>query len=178
MHGVLLSCFAVQSCFHLGHRDSFTSQYLSCQVSSERGFFRIETFEHIGLPVPTHCSPFPSHRRALPAETGTLILEKLRCGKPRSGSGRIVAISDRWSLFGDFGMRFPKAGHGNDRVWKAWKAKKPAFHPSHTLWKSLRDCHIPTASTAGIFQSAKTRETESKAFRPQGGCNGGPWSKV
>jgi hypothetical protein len=136
-------------------------------VYSERGFFRIETFEHIGLPVPTHCSPFPSHRRVLPAETGTLILEKLRCGKPRSGSGRIVAISDRWSLFAkaahrancDFGMRFPTAGHGNDRVWKASKAKKPAFHPSHTLWKSLRDCHIPTASTAGIFQSAKTRET-------------------
>ena len=64
---------------------------------------------------------------------------KLRCGKPRSGSGRIIAISDRWSLFAkaahrancDFGMRFPKAGHGNDR---AWKAKKPAFHPSpHSL---------------------------------------------
>ena len=26
----------------------------------------------------------------------------------------------------------------NDGVWKAWKAKKPAFHPSHTPWKSLR----------------------------------------
>jgi hypothetical protein len=24
----------------------------------------------------------------------------------------------------------------------------------------------------------KAQETESKAFRPQGGCNGGPWSKV
>ena len=35
----------------------------------------------------------------------------------------------------------------NDRVWKAWKAMKPASHPSHTLWKSLRDSHIPTAST-------------------------------
>jgi len=34
-----------------------------------------------------------------------------------------------------------KAGHGNDRVWKAWKAMKPASHPSHTLWKSLRDSH-------------------------------------
>jgi hypothetical protein len=30
-------------------------------------------------------------------------------------------------------MRVSKAGHGNDRVWKAWKAKNPAFHPSHTL---------------------------------------------
>jgi len=50
--------------------------------------------------------------------------------------------------------RVSKAGHGNDRV---WKAKKPAFHPSHTLWKSLRDYHIPTASTAGIFQSAKSK---------------------
>src|SRR5277367_5899295 len=42
-----------------------------------------------------------------------------------------------------------KADHGNDRVWKAWKAMKPASHPSHTLWKSLRDSHIPTASTTG-----------------------------
>ena len=41
----------------------------------------------------------------------------------------------------------PNAGHGNDREWKAWKAMKPASHPSHTLWKSLRDSHIPTAST-------------------------------
>jgi hypothetical protein len=32
-----------------------------------------------------------------------------------------------------------KTSHGNAGVWKAWKAKKPAFHPSHTPWKSLRD---------------------------------------
>jgi hypothetical protein len=31
-----------------------------------------------------------------------------------------------------------KISHGNAGVWKAWKAKKPAFHPSHTPWKSLR----------------------------------------
>src|SRR5258708_11662277 len=31
-----------------------------------------------------------------------------------------------------------EASHGNAGVWKAWKAKKPAFHPSHTPWKSLR----------------------------------------
>jgi hypothetical protein len=66
----------------------------------------------------------------------------------------------------------------NDRVWKAWKAKRAAFHPSHTLWKSLRDYHIPTASTAGISQDAKQRETESNAFGPQRGCNGGLRSKV
>jgi hypothetical protein len=30
---------------------------------------------------------------------------------------------------------------------------KPAFHPSHTLWKSLRDSHIPTASTTGYMFS-------------------------
>jgi hypothetical protein len=28
---------------------------------------------------------------------------------------------------------------------------KPASHPSHTLWKSLRDSHIPTASTTWIY---------------------------
>jgi hypothetical protein len=31
-----------------------------------------------------------------------------------------------------------KTSHGNVGVWKAWKAMKPAFHPSHTPWKSLR----------------------------------------
>jgi len=36
---------------------------------------------------------------------------------------------------------------GNDRVRKAWIAVEPAFHPSHTLWKFLRDYNIPTAST-------------------------------
>src|SRR5271168_2713732 len=30
------------------------------------------------------------------------------------------------------------SSHGNAGVWKAWKAMKPAFHPSHTPWKSLR----------------------------------------
>ena len=46
-----------------------------------------------------------------------------------------------------------KAGHGNDRAWKAWKAMVPASHPSHTLWKSLRDSHIPTALTTGYVFS-------------------------
>src|SRR5271163_3622585 len=52
-----------------------------------------------------------------------------------------------------------KAGHGNDRVWKAWKAMMPASHPSHTLWKSLRDSHTPTASTTGYmsFRAHSTR---------------------
>ena len=31
-----------------------------------------------------------------------------------------------------------QTSHGNAGVWKAWKAIKPAFHPSHTPWKSLR----------------------------------------
>src|SRR5579863_8517089 len=31
-----------------------------------------------------------------------------------------------------------KTSHGNAGVWKAWKAIKPAFHPSPTPWKSLR----------------------------------------
>jgi hypothetical protein len=48
--------------------------------------------------------------------------------------------------------------------------------PPHAPWKSLRDYPIPTASTAGIFQGARTRETESEVFKPQRGCNGGPWS--
>jgi len=31
-----------------------------------------------------------------------------------------------------------RTSHGNAGVWKAWKAKMPAFHSSHTPWKSLR----------------------------------------
>jgi hypothetical protein len=52
----------------------------------------------------------------------------------------------------DFVKRVSNAGRGNDRV---RKAKRPAFHPSHTPWKSLRDYHIPTASTVGVFQGAR-----------------------
>ena len=45
--------------------------------------------------------------------------------------------------FGRSDSRFPnrhepKTSHGNGGVWKAWKAMKPAFHPSHTSWKCLR----------------------------------------
>ena len=35
------------------------------------------------------------------------------------------------------------------RVWKGWKDMQPASYPAHTLWKSLRDSHIPTASATG-----------------------------
>ena len=45
-------------------------------------------------------------------------------------------------------VAWSKTSHGNDGVWKAWKAIKPASHSSHTPWKSLRDSHIPTASAA------------------------------
>jgi hypothetical protein len=54
----------------------------------------------------------------------------------------------------DCATRVSKADHGNDRVWKAWKAKNPAFHPSHTLWKSLRVAAklagIPTGESPGV----------------------------
>jgi hypothetical protein len=64
-----------------------------------------------------------------------------------------------------------KAGHGNDRMWKAWKAMKPASYPSHTLWKSLRDYHITTAATAG-YMFCRTLQPESSL--PQGARNGCP----
>jgi hypothetical protein len=40
----------------------------------------------------------------------------------------------------DLGSQRPRGqtSHGNAGVWKEWKAKKPAFHSSHTPWKSLR----------------------------------------
>src|ERR1700677_1167142 len=43
----------------------------------------------------------------------------------------------------------PSNSVGNDEEWKAWKTIKPVFHPFHSSWKSLRDSHIPNASTAG-----------------------------
>ena len=63
--------------------------------------------------------------------------------------GQVVSVL-KTGLRGDcdFVKRASKAGRENDRAWKAWKAKKPAFHPSHTPWKSLRDSHIPTAPMA------------------------------
>jgi hypothetical protein len=69
-----------------------------------------------------------------------------------------------------------KAGHGNDRMWKGWKAMMPASHPSHTLWKSLRDYHIPTASTRrSVFRSndkssLKTQLKVSPPRRPRNEC--------
>src|SRR5713101_7313478 len=62
---------------------------------------------------------------------------------------RHIALCGGISVYPAYAER--KAGHGNDRVWKAWKAMKPASHPSHTLWKSLWDSHIPTASTTGYM---------------------------
>jgi hypothetical protein len=61
----------------------------------------------------------------------------------RKSTGRIVAISDKWFLLPkaglrgdcDSGIRVSKAGHGNDEVWKGWKAKKLAFQPSPTPWQ-------------------------------------------
>jgi hypothetical protein len=52
-------------------------------------------------------------------------------------------------------------------MWKVWKAKKPAFHPSHILWKSLWDSHIPTASTAGMYLKSTIKEKrESQIYGP------------
>src|SRR5260370_40737394 len=74
----------------------------------------------------------------------------------------------------------PKAGHGNDRVWKAWKAIKPAFHPSHTLWKYLQDSHITTASTTvWVFRSNSKDppQPQFKASTPEETCHGCPRDK-
>ena len=52
-------------------------------------------------------------------------------------------------------------------MWKVWKAKKQAFHPSHILWKSLWDSHIPTASTAGMYLKSRIKEKrESQIYGP------------
>src|SRR5271167_2222363 len=61
-----------------------------------------------------------------------------------------------------------KAGHGNDSVWRNWKAMTPASQVLHTLWKSLRDSHIPTASTTG-YMSSRAPQLEPSPL--QGACN-------
>jgi hypothetical protein len=74
-----------------------------------------------------------------------------------------------WRHIGLFSIAGRKAGHGNDRVWKAWKAIIPASHPSHTLWKSLRDSHIPTPRRLVICLLVPLQLETSP---PQGACNG------
>src|ERR1700722_18193828 len=53
------------------------------------------------------------------------------------------------------------------------ESQESGFPPFTLFGKSLRDYHIPTASTAGIFQGARARETECKALGLQGGCTNG-----
>jgi hypothetical protein len=50
-------------------------------------------------------------------------------------------------------MHVSKAGHGNDRVWKTWKGRKPASH-------------IPTASTAGMYLKATAKNRSGLKSRP------------
>ena len=51
---------------------------------------------------------------------------------------------------------------------------KPAYHPSHTLWKYLEDSHIPTASTTGYMSffvrlnSNQLRTAEVPSANPMG----------
>src|SRR5216683_8230919 len=74
-----------------------------------------------------------------------------------------------------------RTGHGNDRVWKARKAIKPASHPSHTLWKSLRDYHIPTPRRRERDSEARAKTSHKpklKPLAPQGSCNGCPRSNM
>jgi len=52
------------------------------------------------------------------------LIEPVRTSRARSQTGSFRDF--------DCATHVSKAGHGNDRVWKAWKAKIPAFHP-HSL---------------------------------------------
>jgi hypothetical protein len=61
---------------------------------------------------------------------------------------------------------------------ESMESQKTDFPPFPHSMEILRDYHIPTASTAGIFQDGRPSETESKAFGAQGGCNGGSRPKV
>lgn len=56
---------------------------------------------------------------------------------------------------------WPKTSHGNDGVWKAWKAKKPAFHLPTRLGNPCGDSHISTA-TATTIKYLKTGKARRK----------------
>jgi hypothetical protein len=104
------------------------------------------------------------------AATHTAFVVNERIIAMRSSSRFGQAVPELKAAFAEFGLfeAHFQSRPWNDRVWKAWKAKRPAFHPSHTLWKSLRDYHIPTVSTAGIFQSARARETDPRPLDLKG----------
>ena len=70
----------------------------------------------------------------------------------------IKAVRYRFTRRADLAM--PSVHDGNDEAWKAWKAIEPASHPFHSSWKSLRDYHIPTASTTGIDISKQLQKLQ------------------
>jgi hypothetical protein len=63
----------------------------------------------------------------------------------------------------DCATRVSKAGHGNDRVWKAWKAKNPAFHPSRSLENPFGITTFPRPRLLAFF---KVQEQERPNVRP------------
>jgi hypothetical protein len=93
----------------------------------------------------------------------SLVRKRLRAGK----------VEARQSA----NVRSLKAGHGNDRVWKAWKAMKPASHPFHTLWKSLRIPTFPRPRRRVCYLEAKTRTSKTKSKSAQGAVTNVPGPK-
>jgi len=65
-----------------------------------------------------------------------------------------------------------KAGHGNDRIWKVWKAKKPAFHPSHIPWKSLlgfpHSHGLDCGHVSKVNHKRKARKPDLRLFHRKG----------
>lgn len=62
-----------------------------------------------------------------------------------------------------------KAGYGNDRERKTWKAMKPA---SHSLWKSLWDSHI-LRRLPSVIDLAHSKRSDSVVLGmdfPEGTC--------
>jgi hypothetical protein len=180
-------CFCLASPFNLAFTWA-TEIYLhlnSCPVKCTRSVASSESrrFEHIGLPVPTHCSPFPSHRRAVPAETGTLILENSaaasqdrvldelspsRTDGPCSRKRPIAPTVISGCAFRQQAMEMTEYG----------KLRKPRSRLSTLPTLFGNPFGIATFPRPRLLAYFKAQKQERQAFRPQGGCNGGPWSKV
>jgi hypothetical protein len=78
----------------------------------------------------------------------------------------------------DFVKSVSKAGRGNDRAWKAGKAKKTAFHPSPRLGNPFGITRFPRPRLLSYFNVQEHVRPNPKPIDLKAGCNGGPWSKV
>src|SRR5579871_561104 len=82
-----------------------------------------------------------------------------------------IALIGGISVYPAFAAR--KAGRGNDRVWKAWKAVKPASHLPTLFGNPFGITTFPPPRRRDrYFKTVCKISTQLKLPAPQGACNG------